>query len=256
MEVRQRALADLAAACRDAQETCCLELFRRAVAERNHAAWEAVMTQYAGLVRAWVRRHPSSGALTPHERDEDWVTAAFERFWSAIAPERFGQFGGLPQLLRYLKLCVHSALVDTVRARAASMTVSLSSNAASGVGRQRDGFADHALDPNRAHGALHGAPHGVLVADAEALAVDQLAASDLWQAIGRELVDDDERLIARLSFVLDLKPAEIHERHPNRFAAVADVYRIKRNLLERLRRSDAILSLAGMAASRPEEIAR
>jgi hypothetical protein len=43
-----------------------------------------------------------------------------------------------------------------------------------------------------------------------------------------------------LSFVLDLKPGEIQERHPELFASVDDVYRIKRNVVERLRRSPQI----------------
>ena len=55
-----------------------------------------------------------------------------------------------------------------------------------------------------------------------------------------ELLDQAERLVARLCLVLDLKPREVYERHPDRFADVADVYRVKRNLLERLRRSPAI----------------
>ena len=220
-DVRRHALAALVAACRDTHDPSCFELFRRAVAERDHAAWAAVMAQYAGLVRAWVRRHPSSAALAPHEREEDWPTAAFGRFWAAIAPERFGHFSGLAPLLQYLKMCAHSALMDVLRARAAAQ---IGDDSAS-------------------------------IADAEAVAVERLAASDLWHAVGAALSDDDERLVARLSFVLDLKPAEIYERYPARFASVADVYRIKRNILERLRRNETIRALANLPADHPEAAA-
>ncbi|CAA9541297.1 MAG: hypothetical protein AVDCRST_MAG88-32, partial [uncultured Thermomicrobiales bacterium] len=44
----------------------------------------------------------------------------------------------------------------------------------------------------------------------------------------------------RLCLALELKPSEVHARYPDRFASVADVYRIKRNLLDRLRRSPEI----------------
>ncbi len=63
---------------------------------------------------------------------------------------------------------------------------------------------------------------------------------ELRRAIDAELHDEAERLVAHLCLVLDLKPREVYERHPDRFADVADVYRVKRNLLERLRRSPAI----------------
>jgi hypothetical protein len=46
--------------------------------------------------------------------------------------------------------------------------------------------------------------------------------------------------VAFLSFARDLKPAEIASRHTALFASVADVYRIKRNIIERLRRNPEI----------------
>jgi hypothetical protein len=67
-----------------------------------------------------------------------------------------------------------------------------------------------------------------------------LAAEQLWAAVLRHVQDDAEREVAHLSFARDLKPAEIFDRHPQLFDSVADVYRIKRNLIERLRRSPEI----------------
>jgi len=258
--MRPVSIADLSTACRDATVRFrrgespagahdasgpCFELFRRAVAERDHGAWEALMAQYGGLVLAWVRRHPATATLPAHDQDDDWVTAAFERFWIAIGPDRFGHFTGLSALLRYLKMCVHSALVDAVRAHAAAPTVSLSVETGNGHGTASGAAAPHATHSTR--GGIGAST--ALVADAEAQAADRLAAGDLWQTITCELSDETERLVAHLSLVLDLKPAEIHERFPHRFASVADVYRIKRNLLERLRRSEAILRLAGTRAA-------
>jgi hypothetical protein len=59
----------------------------------------------------------------------------------------------------------------------------------------------------------------------------------LWSAVYGELQDDAERLVARLSLQLSMKPAEIQKLHPENFPTIGDVYRIKRNLLDRLRRS-------------------
>ena len=54
------------------------------------------------------------------------------------------------------------------------------------------------------------------------------------------LQDAAEEVVAYLSFTRELKPSEIFGRHPRLYASVADVYRIKRNLIERLRRSPQV----------------
>jgi hypothetical protein len=74
-------------------------------------------------------------------------------------------------------------------------------------------------------------------ADAEGSVVGKLAGEQLWAVISKELQDEAEERVVYLSFARDMKPADIAERHPNLFKGVADVYRIKRNVIERLRRS-------------------
>jgi hypothetical protein len=66
---------------------------------------------------------------------------------------------------------------------------------------------------------------------------------DLWKAIDRELRTDTERLVVRLSFAAGLSPREIKALHPELFPDISEVYRLKRNLIERLRRSQAISDL-------------
>jgi hypothetical protein len=75
---------------------------------------------------------------------------------------------------------------------------------------------------------------------AEGSVVGQLAGEQLWETVLRELHDETERVVAYLSFARDLKPAEIFERHPRLYESVGDVYRIKRNVVERLRRSPEV----------------
>lgn len=220
MELRHTALADLVSACREqtarylrrepSQDAYCFEIMRRALAERDDLAWQAVVGQYGASVLAWVRHHPASTAV--QEDDQFWVNRTFERLWSAVGSDRFGSFEGLPAILRYLKLCAHSVLQDAARARAAGRLAPLDDDAADSVP----------------------AP------DLEATSLGNLSASELWREIERELHDDAERKVAHLSFVLDYQPREIFERHPELFASVAEVYRVKRNLLDRLRRSPAI----------------
>ena len=60
-----------------------------------------------------MRQHPASERI--HER-EDCVNLVFERFWVAIGPDRFAEFPSVAALLKYLKMCVHTVLIDEVRA--------------------------------------------------------------------------------------------------------------------------------------------
>ena len=216
-------MADLARRCREEtlrflraeprDDAYCFELFELAVARRNPDAWEAIMIQYRGIVLAYVAQHAVARSL--RESDDYWLNRAFQRFWLAVGPERFGQFHDLPALLKYLKLCVHSVLLDEVRTRRAGTTTSL----------------DELPETTPA-------PH-----DAEQGAISSLAGQRLWELIMAEVRDEAERKVAFLSFARDLKPAEIFSRHPDLYEGVADVYRIKRNLIERLRRNPEIRAL-------------
>jgi DNA-directed RNA polymerase specialized sigma24 family protein len=183
------------------------DLFRRAIVAGDPAAWEALCAHYGGLVRSWLRRHPASRLAD--ETDEYLVNRTFERFWQCMRPEHFGTFAGLPALLQYLKLCAHSILLDEVRARA----------------RQR---LDHVPLPEPAPSPEEGI-------------VGQITASELWQAVSTAARDEAELLVATLTFRHGLKPREIYEHCPGRFATIADIYRLKRNLLDRLRRNETIL---------------
>jgi hypothetical protein len=217
MTVRELPLGELATRCREEtlrflrgeprEDAFCFEIFERAVARRDDDAWAAIMTQYRGIVLAYVGQHTAPAVM--REPDDYWVNRAFQRFWTAVGPDRFGQFPDLAALLKYLKLCVHSEVMDEVRARKAASVTSL------------DEMGDSAPSPN----------------NAERTALGELAGEQLWQAILRELQDEAEQVVAYQSFARDLKPAEIFERHPRLYESVADVYRIKRNIVERLRRS-------------------
>jgi hypothetical protein len=213
-------VAELARRCREEtmrflrgeprDDSFCFELFQRAVARREHDAWEAIMAQYRGIVLAYVGQH--SAAALVREPDDFWVNRAFQRFWMAVGPDRFDQFTDLAALLKYLKLCVHSVLLDEVRARKATTTGSLD-------------------EVSESHAAPDNAEESVLGA---------LSGQQLWRVISLELQGEAERVVALLSFARDLKPSEIFSRHPALYESVADVYRIKRNILERLRRSPEV----------------
>ena len=184
-----------------------LELLHRAIVHKDDLAWDALVAQYRGLVVASIRRHPLAHLLSDEE--DDLAFHAFERFWRAIDAERLGYFPNLAAVLRYLKMCAHSVVLDAVRSRRDARAE-----------RLEDTIAP-AVDPGNA-------------------VIGGVVAEQLWSAICQELQGESEERLAYLSFIEDLRPAEVRKWHANLFATTADVYRVKRLVLERLRRSPRI----------------
>jgi len=186
----------------------CFELFRRAIAERDQDAWTQLVTQYSSLVLAWILRHPARASVG--EEDEFWLNDAFRRFWQATRAKQFSDFGNLPGLLAFLKMCAHSAIMDGARRQPPLPVGSLDKILEEGG---EEPFADQTGQP---------------------------LPEELWEAITRTLPDESERLVVYLRFGLGLSPRDIPRREPGHFPTVADVYRVYRNALDRLRRADEI----------------
>jgi DNA-directed RNA polymerase specialized sigma24 family protein len=198
----------------------CFELFRRAIMERNQRAWELVYNQYRSLVGSWVKRHsafPSSG-----EEAQYFVNRAFEKMWVAVTPDRFGRFPDLKSLLRYLQTCVHSVVLDQVRV-AEQAEVGAEADIASVEGEAED-------------------------TTPEDQALARVQGQELWDQITTRLRSDKERRVMYGSFVLALKPREIYAEGKDTFRDVREVYRVKENVLARLRRDAELKKLLGADA--------
>lgn len=191
----------------------CFEIFRRALQEGNTAAWECIYHQYHRLVVSWVRRHP---AFAQTGEDADFLAnRAFEAMWHAFTHsdplepeqrtpnrEKFERFPDINRLLQYLQMCVHSAVRESVQ-------------------------------PALPYPEIHTEPeheHLVEAADRERF----------WALIDTCLRNDKERLVVRSLFLLQLKPGEIYARHPTLFHSVTEIYRLRDNARERLRRCAAL----------------
>jgi len=185
----------------------CLELFRRAVIRHDEDAWACLYRQYAPLVLTWVTRQQRAAPLVAEEGAASLVNAAFARFAHAVTPAKMARFELIEAVLTYLKLCVRSVVADAVRARKARPSVE----------------------------ALVLAEHDRASDDPAEGVVANLAAQGLWQAIQAELSGEQERVVIYLVCFHGLKPREITSLHQQMFPSVEDVYRIKRNVLERLR---------------------
>jgi hypothetical protein len=196
----------------------CFELFRRAILKRDQRAWEAIYAQYEPLVKSWVSRHPgypSSGEEMPY-----FVNRAFEKIWAALTPEKFGRFPELEGLLRYLKLCVHSVISDHNRAKKLDEQVALTDQAVSPQGEHENPVEERALA--------------------------QAGRLSFWEAIRARLNNEVEEQVVYGSFVLGLKPGEILDEFSQTFSDVEEIYRVKQNVLARLRRDQALENLFEM----------
>jgi DNA-directed RNA polymerase specialized sigma24 family protein len=143
------------------------------------------------------------------EGDEEAVTRTFERFWHAVDGAKFARFGSLSAVLQYLKMCAQATRID--RMRAANLAK-----------REQE------LDDMMSMPAHH---------NVELEVAGRVDAAGFWSMVQRLLADDRERLVIYLSYVIGLTPREICRRHETTFPDVSDVYRLKRNALDRLRRA-------------------
>ena len=193
----------------------CMELFRRAIVKRDDEAWLYIYQQYSPLVLTWINQHQSAAPLLGQEGSGPLVNAVFAKFAQALTPAKMGNFDTLAALLKYLKMCVHSVVADEVRARQA---------------RQYEE-------------ALEAIEHEPASDDPADAVVSHMSAQGLWQIIQEELNGEDERVLIYLAYIHGMKPSEISSQHRRLFPTDDDVSRIKRNVLERLRRNRRLQKL-------------
>jgi hypothetical protein len=193
----------------------CYELFRRAIQEGDQSVWENIYICYKLLVVGWVKKHPafeSSG-----EQVEYFVNGALGKLSTTLTRERFRGFSDLESVLRYLKMCVHSVIIDHHR-RAEQLNPDDLDAA----------FRKASTDPSP-----------------EDQAIDQSSRQALWDLITTRLHSEKERAVVYGSFVLALKPQELYDHFQGKFSGVDEIYRVKQNVLSRLRRDPEFLKLLG-----------
>lgn len=194
----------------------CFELFRRAIEEGSKSAWEIICVQYQKLVTGWVNQHYAFAAT--REEAEFFVNGAFGKISGTLTADKFGKFSDLGYLLRYLKMCVHSVIMD--------------------YKRSVDYTALYDWDEATEEESEDLSP--------EEQAIDHSDQQSLWELIRSRLHDDKERAVIEGSFVFDLKPQEIYEHFRGVFSDVDEVYRVKQNVISRLRRDSDLRRLLGL----------
>jgi DNA-directed RNA polymerase specialized sigma24 family protein len=198
----------------------CFELFRRALEGRDERAWEEVYRQFSPLAAGWAADHPEivrgGGGI------QEFINRAFERMWAAIPPPKFQRFRELRSVLAYLKMCVHSAIVEEARKTAALRRMVDLDELPPEAGPTQRGEVDSPVDRMAFAAELR---------------------ETVWHAVNSRLQDDRERLVVHCLFELDLRPKGIFDRYPHAFRDVREIYTVRQVVLERLARDPALRAL-------------
>ena len=192
-------------------ETCTdaygLELLHRATFQDNQEAWAWVQHCFGGLVRGWLRRHPKREVACCLESEENYVGQTFERFWQATVFNQRAEFSTLAAALQYLQASLNGAILNMLRAYALPGEVSLPEPGEPG---------EPLVEGNTDYG-------------------------EVWESLHMLLSNPREQRLAFLLFHCGLKPKEIICFCPLEWSDVQEIYRLRRDIIERLvRNADCI----------------
>jgi DNA-directed RNA polymerase specialized sigma24 family protein len=194
------------------------QLFRQAIVEGDADAWATIADRYRRQMVAWANQ--CCARMPIHEPPIDIADQALARAWSALSSARFEAFPSLAAFLAYLRTCVMATAIDHAREQSARV--------------RNEQLADMKA----------------VAVSLEQTVLEKLQQAELWGLIVSMAKSEQEQLLVRESLIDALPPRAIYTRHPDQFANVATVYRMKRNLFKRLQRNPAIerLCYQGMLA--------
>ncbi len=180
-----------------------LELFHRATFQDNQEAWAWVQHCFGGMVRGWLRRHPQREVACRLESEENYVAQTFERFWQATASNQQVEFSTLAAALQYLRASLNGAILDMLRAYARPGEISLPGPGEPG----------------------------------EPLVEDNTENSEVWEILHMILTNPREQRLAYFLFHCGLGPREMIRFCPQEWSDVQEIYRLRRNIMERILRN-------------------
>jgi hypothetical protein len=178
-----------------------VELLRRATTQHDPLAWELAQQIFNEIVFYWMHGHPMRVAACHHDSIENYVAQTFTRFWQATVTNRELEFMTLTAALRYLRATLNSTILDTLRTY--SQTTSLDELTESAV-RLTEAREDD---------------------------------FELWEVVQSLIPEKRQRRVAYLLFHCHLKPREIVQYCSQEFDEVQEIYRLRRNIFDRLLRN-------------------
>ncbi len=180
----------------------CIEIFRRAIELRDADAWTALKHLFSPSMRRWLRQHTSRETALRYNSEDGYIDDSFTRFWLSVHKHTLS-FTTVAAALAYLHRCTHSTLMEALRSYAR---------------------------PNLEQLPDYGHPE-------EPLFEDHYDAGELWAVIRTLLQGEKEILAAHFLYFCNLKPRQIIELYPQYFTNVGELYRLHRNIHEKITRN-------------------
>jgi DNA-directed RNA polymerase specialized sigma24 family protein len=180
-----------------------IELFHRALKQLDPLAWEVVQHRFSDVMYGWIYQHPMRHLASRFDSEENYVAQAFARFWQATAGNPKIEFMTLAAILRYLRASLNGTILDALRAysRPREMPLPESGSAEWLFGEEQDD------------------------------------SHEVWEAVQSVLPDKRQQRVAYLLFHCHLKPRQVVQFCQNEFSDVGEIYRLRRNIFERLLRN-------------------
>ena len=190
-------------------EVYSLQLLRRAIAHDDQDAWAGFQQCLEETVLTWLHEHPSREVACRGLYEKHLVAQAFERFRQAAVQTQMA-FETLAGVLVYLRARLQGAILDRLRTLSWPKEVS-------------------SLVPG-----LAGEPR----------TEDQIDSNEFWEVLQTLLPSAREWRLAYLLYLCGLGPKEILRGSPQEWSAVQEIYRLRRNIVERLlRHADSMVLL-------------
>lgn len=222
LNVGQQSLSIIIEGCRKisrqrkrepAEKKYCFELFRRAIEERQNQAWTALKQQYDGLIHHWIIGC-SSTPLSWQDR-EDLIQDTWSNFHRALKKydisltEHFEHVGAL---LKFLHNCAYTVTIKHWKRH-----------------QKAKRLQEELIEiGTKVAEAPEEATLKRIVTDT------QRTALRMWRE--QHVTSTHEQVVFDCSFKEGLKPKQIAESYPEMFPDTKAVYRIKENLIKRVKR--------------------
>ena len=184
----------------------CVELLRRALAQRDEEAWNVFQQNFTQTMQRWMHTHRMYDLACRYDSEENYIAQAFARFWIATAQHQRVEFASLAAALRYLRASLNAAILDILRAYARSKQLPLLES-------------EEPEDPYANSDDAH----------------------EVWEVIRSFLPNEREQRIAYLLFHCGLKPRQILKYCPDEFRDIQEIYRLWHNVTDRLARNRSML---------------
>jgi DNA-directed RNA polymerase specialized sigma24 family protein len=197
----------------------CYELIRRAIFRIDDAD-----IYFFEIYRPWVSNKIAVRCQREPELVADLTQEALLRFFKYVTPDTWNRFTGLPQLLAYLGKCGETSLLNHWRKVANRQKV-------------EDAFTETEQLPASAHSER----------PTEGKVSEEHFTRLIWRCVQRNCKDLNDLFLAKQLWVYGMKPRELSRRHADRFPELTDIYKRKRNLLDRIKRDTDCEALASFA---------